>query len=107
MEIAKKNDQQKIRFSLIPQLAIVEVIKGFEAGALKYGSYNYSNGMEHTRYTDAAWRHMHQYLTGEDVDEETKVHHLGLVACNALMALENIKQGKGVDNRNKNYIKNE
>lgn len=100
MDKAKKDDQLKPRFSLVPQYAILEVIKGFEYGANKYGMYNYSNGMEHTRYTDAAFRHMNAYLRNEDIDE-SGIHHLALVACNALMALENIITNQGVDNRNK------
>lgn len=107
IETALKNDGNKIRFSLVPQLAIREVIKGFEAGALKYGRHNYSKGMDHTRYTDGAWRHLNEYLVGVDMDEETKVHHLALVACNAMMALENIIQGVGEDTRNKSYLNNQ
>lgn len=101
---ALKSDGNKPRFSLVPQHAILEVIKGFEYGAKKYGMYNYSKGMEHTRYTDAAFRHMNAYLRNENIDE-SGVHHLALVACNALMALENIMTNQGEDTRNKTLNK--
>jgi hypothetical protein len=101
---ALKHDSGKIRYSLVPQLAIREVIKGFEHGAKKYGQFNYSNGLNHLRYADAAWRHMNQYLTGENIDEESGVPHLALIACNAMMALENSIQRKGVDDRNPHYV---
>jgi hypothetical protein len=103
-EKALKFDGEKPRFSLVPQHAIIQVIRGFEYGAAKYGKYNYSKGMEHTRYVDAAFRHMNAYLLNEDIDE-SGVHHLALVACNALMALENIITATGEDTRNKTLNK--
>jgi len=99
---AKKNDTKKPRFSLIPQLALDEVVKGFELGADKYGVYNYSEGMEYTRYYDAAMRHGRSWLKGEDIDE-SGLHHLALFVCNGLMLLDNIITNKGIDNRNKMY----
>ncbi len=52
---AKKFDELKPRISIIPQLALMEVIKGFEHGAIKYGEVNYSGGMKIRRYIDASW----------------------------------------------------
>lgn len=101
---ALKGDTNKPRFSLIPQKALDQTIDGFEIGAKKYGLYNYSEGMEYTRYFDALQRHARAWLKGEDIDE-SGVHHIALVACNALMLLDNILTGKGVDNRNKIYNK--
>lgn len=100
---ALKYDSQKPRISIIPQLALMEIIKGFEHGAGKYGEFNYSNGMDIRRYIDASWRHTNQFLTGEDIDLESQVHHLALAACNCMMALENLMTGSGRDNRNESY----
>jgi len=100
---AKKFDENKPRISIIPQKALMEVVRGFEYGATKYGEFNYSRGMPIRRYIDASWRHTNQFLLGEDIDRESAVHHLALVACNALMALENLMTGKGEDNRNEIY----
>jgi hypothetical protein len=99
---ALKHDGEKPRFSLVPQLALDEVIKGFELGARKYGVFNYSEGMDHLRYYDALMRHGRAWLKGEDMDE-SEVHHVALIACNALMLLDNILTNKGIDNRNKIY----
>ena len=99
---ALKKDLNKPRFSLIPQRALDESIKGFEHGASKYGVYNYSEGMEYTRYFDALQRHARAWLKGEDIDE-SGIHHIALVACNAMMLLDNILTNKGTDNRNKIY----
>ena len=99
---AVKNDDSKPRFSLVPQLALDEVIKGFELGANKYGIFNYSEGMEWLRYYDASLRHGRAWLKGEDIDE-SGIHHIALVGCNSLMLLDNILTNKGKDNRNKIY----
>ncbi len=88
--------------SLVPQRALDEVINGFEEGASKYGLYNYSEGMDYTRYFDALQRHSRAWLKGEDIDE-TGIHHIALAACNCLMLLDNILTNKGTDNRNKIY----
>lgn len=101
---ATKFDDGKISFTCIPQLALVEVCKIFTHGKDKYGKYNYSEGMEISRYLDALFRHYNQYLTGEDIDE-SGVHHLACVVANGLMALDNILTKKGVDDRNEVYLK--
>lgn len=101
---AIKHDGGKPRFSLTPQLALDEVLKGFEHGAVEYGLFNYSKGMNYLRYYDAKMRHSRAWLKGEDIDE-SGIHHLALSICNDLMLLDNILTGQGIDDRNKIYQK--
>ena len=104
---ATKHDQGKPSFSAIPQLALMEVAKVFTKGREKYGKHNYSGSMEISRYTDASERHLHSYKVfakPEDLDE-IGVHELACVAANALMALDAILTGKGIDDRNPVYKK--
>lgn len=105
-QLAMKFDDGKASFTSIPQLALKEVAKGFTIGRDKYGQYNYSGKMDVTRYLDALNRHQHSYLTGESIDE-CGIHHLALVACNALMALDGIYTGNTVENINPVYKKND
>lgn len=105
-KLATKFDEGKPSFTSIPQLALLEVAKGFTIGKDKYGQYNYSGKMEVTRYLDALNRHMSAYLRGESIDE-CGVHHLALVACNALMALDGIYTGNTIENINPVYKKDE
>lgn len=100
---ATKFDEGKPSYTSIPQLALKEVARGFTLGKAKYGQYNYSGQMEVTRYLDALNRHMSAYLTGESIDSESQVHHLALVACNALMALDGIYTGNTIENLNSTY----
>lgn len=99
---ATKFDTGKPSFTSIPQLALLEVAKGFTIGKEKYGQFNYSKPMKLTRYLDALARHNNQFLCGQNIDE-SGVHHLALIACNALMALDSILTGKAEDDRNINY----
>jgi len=104
---ATKFDDGKPSFSSIPQLALLEVAKGFTHGREKYGLFNYSSKMELLRYIDALDRHKNQFLTFKDENDidDSGVHHLALIACNALMALDSILTGNSIDNRNKIYNK--
>jgi len=104
-EMATKFDKGKPSFTSIPQKALLEVAKGFTVGLNKYGQFNYSKPMPVTRYLDALHRHLNQYLTNIDKDDidESNVHHLALVACNAMMALDGILTGTVIDDRNISY----
>ena len=104
--VATKFDTGKPSFTSIPQKALLEIAKGFTVGKDKYGMYNYSNKMEITRYLDALHRHLNSYLTGESIDE-SGIHHLALVACNAMMALDGIMTGKTIENINPVYKKSD
>ncbi len=101
MEKAIKADTGKPSFSMIPQLALLEVAKTFTYGANKYGKFNYSKGMEMLRLLDAAQRHINQCLRGEDIDEESQCFHLSNAVSSLLMALEGQLTGSIEDDRNK------
>lgn len=99
-----KFDTGKPRYTTMPILATQSVMDVFTYGANKYEAYNYSKGMKHTRYIDAAIRHINAYLIGEDIDESGNPH-LAHAACSILMALDNILLKVGNDDRNHNYKK--
>lgn len=106
-EGATKHDSGKPSFSAIPQLALLEVAKGFTHGKIKYGKFNYSGAVEATRLTDALQRHLNQYLSFRDKNDidESGVHHLANVACNAMMLLDAILNNTVIDDRNQAYKK--
>jgi hypothetical protein len=99
-----KYDQGKPQFSDIPQLALLSTAKVFNYGANKYSKFNYTNGLELLRYYDAAQRHMHSWMTGEDIDESGN-HHIDHAIASLMMLRENIHLNKGKDNRNSAYLK--
>lgn len=101
---AVKADSGKVRFSDIPLDVLHDVAKAFTDGGNKYGKYNYSNGMEHSRYYDAAMRHLNAFMTGEEIDESGNTH-LSHAIASLMMLLHSHKYGVGVDDRNEIYKK--
>lgn len=99
-----KYDSGKPRISLLPGLAIAEVMKVGEAGARKYTAHNYRRGMSVTRYIDAAYRHIfvEWLFKGIDNDEESGLSHLAHGAWNILAALEQMMVKPELDDRWKN-----
>ena len=73
----------KGRMDLLPWLAIMEVSKHCEAGALKYGEHNVDKGIPTHSLLDSAIRHAAKYWAGY-VDEP----HLVAAAWNLLWAIE-------------------
>ena len=67
----------------LPNAAILRLSKHYEAGAEKYGRWNYTKGIPVSSFMDSALRHIFKYLDGWD-DED----HLSAAAFNILGAME-------------------
>lgn len=67
----------------LPNAAILRLSKHYEAGAKKYGRWNYTKGIPCSSFLDSALRHLFKYLDGWD-DED----HLSAAAFNILGAME-------------------
>lgn len=78
-----KYDQNKPQWSLLPFEALEEVVEVLTSGAKKYAPDNWKYVPDaDARYMDAAFRHMAQYMQGEQYDEETGNNHLAhAVGC--------------------------
>lgn len=84
----RKDDAEKLRWSLLPLDAVEEVVKVLEHGAQKYGEENWrkvDNAEE--RYWNAAMRHMVAYAK-ETNDPESGLNHLVHAAASLLFILE-------------------
>lgn len=68
------------RFSLIPSEFLWALAEHYGRGALKYADRNWELGYSWSLNVDALQRHLHQWLLGEDRDDETGSHHLIAVA---------------------------
>ena len=91
-ESGAKLDDGKNRIGLVFtgfNKALVEVSKIGTFGSKKYtdlGFLGVTNG--ESRYKDAMLRHLFADMSGEEIDKETGLTHLGAVAWNALAMLE-------------------
>ena len=100
-ETGIKHDDGKIQLSILPWAPLREVTKVFMFGAKKYGRDNYKGGMEWTRLSDAALRHITDWIDGEDKDPESGLPHLAHAGCCILMLLYYSLKGVGDDDRYK------
>lgn len=97
----KKNDDNKLRWNLLPIEAVEEVLKVMESGAIKYGDFNWKNAenTEWTRLGNSMERHVIKWKKGLNIDEESGLYELAHIVCNALMLLTYKIEGLGIDNR--------
>jgi hypothetical protein len=90
----------KVDLSLLPPAGLIHGAHAFMDGAAKYGPYNWREKKVLARvYVAAAMRHMADWLDGEEVAEDSGVHHLGnAIACCAIL-LDAQETGNLIDNR--------
>lgn len=96
-DVGVKYDNDKIRPSLIPTDSLVEIAKVLEFGAKKYAPDNWKLVTPHSRYTDAALRHIYAHLMGEKNDLETGLSHLAHAsACLMFLIHFELQESKNV-----------
>lgn len=84
-----KDDQNKIRLTLVPRQIIYDIAKVREYGNQKYGDPDNWKKVEPQRYRDAAFRHFLAYLDDpEGIDIESGLPHLWHLACNIAFLCE-------------------
>jgi len=100
MEEGRKDDQQKLRFDLVPPDALTELVRVYTFGAGKYDDRNWEQGIKYGRVYAAAQRHLNAWLGGEEKDSESGIHHLAHAAwnCMSLLAYE-LRGMKDFDDR--------
>lgn len=84
----------------IPPTALLHLGAAMENGETKYGLFNWrEHNVSSTIYYDAALRHLMAWWDGEEVAEDSGVHHLGhVMACCAIL-LDATETGNLNDNR--------
>ncbi|RLC84436.1 MAG: hypothetical protein DRI37_09100 [Chloroflexi bacterium] len=87
--VGHKDDDGKLRYSLIPTSTTKALAEVLTFGANKYepgGWRHVPNGKE--RYLDAAIRHLEAYRSGELADSESTLPHLNHLLCNIAFLIE-------------------
>jgi len=88
---------------LLPTVALVQTAHVLKLGADKYGVYNWreSAGVKASTYTAAIFRHLVQYMDGEDVDEESGKSPLAHIMATCSILLDADSVGNVIDDRTK------
>lgn len=83
VNIGRKDDSNKPRYSLLPTGTINQVVQVLEHGAIKYEVDNWQRVSDsRNRYYDAAMRHIDAWWNAEKMDEESKLPHLAhAISC--------------------------
>lgn len=76
----------KLRWTLMPWIALREVVEVLEYGSRKYSDDNWQKVEPH-KYKEAAFRHWLAYIDGEKTDPETGKSHLAHLMCDVLFLL--------------------
>lgn len=83
-----KHDQGKLRYDLVPALAMGQFVAVVTFGAQKYADNNWRQVTPRMRYVGAALRHIFSWLGGERFDKETGLSHLAHAVCCLMFLLE-------------------
>lgn len=98
-DAAMKLDEGKLRYDLIPPLALEELVKVYTFGATKYAARNWEQGMSWGRVFAAILRHAWAWFAGSDRDSETGIPHMAHAAWGCLALVEYGMTKRGTDDR--------
>lgn len=92
--------QAKPCLSRLPMPVIFEVGLAMEEGAAKYGPFNWREaGIRTDVYTDAAFRHITQWIEGEDIDSDSGLSHITKAIASLVILRDGILGGNAIDSR--------
>ncbi len=75
---------------------------GFTYGKNKYSAHNWRKGLPIMDQANSTLRHLVAFLyENEDIDPESKIHHLGHVQCNIAMMVNTLLHHPELDDRYK------
>jgi hypothetical protein len=76
-----KSDADKVRWRFLPLSVIRDVASVLDFGATKYGDDNWKRCDDWNRYYDALMRHIYEWRSGVQQDEDTGKHPLIHAIC--------------------------
>lgn len=100
-ELGKRHNQGKPKWSLVPQSALIPMVRVLEFGATKYAPFNWQKGLLVTEICESLKRHLDSYMEGEDIDPESKISHIGHIQCNSMFLSWIIEHKPELDDRYK------
>jgi hypothetical protein len=93
---------KKAPMHLLPPNALIETAKAMGHGAAKYGAWNFiETTVCASTYVGALGRHWAAYARSEDIDPDSGLPHLALIAANCFVLLTAQQQGTLRDDRPK------
>lgn len=113
---ARRYNNGKLRYELIPHTALKDVAEVYTKGAAKYtitddegniiddGANNWRKGLSWTSMIGSVQRHIEAWKNGEDIDPDLGTKHLANAAWGLLGLLEYYKIHPEFDDRHRPYL---
>jgi hypothetical protein len=102
MEKSQRFNQNKPKWSLVHFKSIEELPKVLDFGAKKYSRDNWKKGLDLSEILDSMQRHINEVMDGEQFDEESKLHHMGHIMCNAMFYMYHYNKQQNAANNERN-----
>lgn len=81
---AMRHNEGKAQYSLIDLTKLEPCARVLEFGAKKYSRDNWKKGMNQDKIIDSLLRHIAAIQSGEDIDQESGLSHIGHIQANSL-----------------------
>jgi len=90
----------KVPLSIVPPAALIEIARGLQSGAIKYGRANWRTlDPIASNYVDATLRHLAAWMDGEERATDSNVHHLAHAAASLCILIDALHCGTLHDDR--------
>ena len=100
-ELGSRYNTGKPKWGLVPQSALIPMVRVLEYGATKYAPRNWQKGLSITEICESLKRHLDAFMEGEDSDPESTLSHIGHIQCNALFLSWMMEHKPDLDDRPK------
>lgn len=104
-ETANPKDAQaraKVPIGLVPPALVIGAAEALADGARKYGAYNWRDiSIRFSVYIEAFERHTLALKDGEDLAQDSLLHHVKHLAANCAIVLDALGHGNLIDDRSK------
>jgi len=77
-------NEGKRKWSLVHFKSLEPMIEVLEFGAKKYSPDNWKKGFPKKEVLESMQRHLAKLFDGEEIDQESGLHHIGHIMCNAM-----------------------
>ena len=103
-ELGDRNNQGKLRWSLLDMKTLEGLVQVLMMGAKKYSDYNWQKGLPINEVYESLIRHLVSFMDGEDNDAESGLSHLDHALCNIYFMKWFMDNKPEMDNRRKKKV---